>query len=162
MATFSVASFAGNASGNNRGQSFTPNVAGPDGSGSPGSASTVYLQTVSIGYPTSDTTNRQTVIYVYDTLPTLVDLNNNGSGSIYKSISYADDTGTFGANTYSRIFSFANYSIDPTKTYYLLFAANQVLRFKTGNPYSGGSLYSTLLAAVANDAQFKVVMADTI
>ena len=90
------------------------------------------------------------------------DLNNHGAGSIYTSSSYADDTGTFGANTYSRIFNFNNCSIDPTKTYYLLFMANQYMRIKTGNLYSGGSLYSTTLAATANDVQFKVVMADTI
>lgn len=49
MAVFTVASNASSNSSNTRGQSFAPNVAGPDGTGGPGNATTVYLTAVRIG-----------------------------------------------------------------------------------------------------------------
>lgn len=161
MATFNVGSFSSTGGANLRGQSFTPNVAGPDGSGSPGTATTVYVQSASVGFPSSDTTARATTAYLYSSLPSLSNLN-TGTGSLAVSTNYTDEQDLFGTGTFSRTHMFNNIAIDPTLQYFLLFPSNQIMRFATGSPYSGGKAYNTVLVALTTDVQFTVNMADSV
>jgi len=161
MATFTVGSFSSTNSAKKRGQSFAANVAGPDGTGAgPGSANPVYVQSVSVGYPSSSTTGRTGAAYLYSSLPTLSDLN-AGNGCLACSQSTSDEN-LFGANTYSRTFYFSKVSIDPTATYFVLFPCDQSVRYASGtNPYSGGTSYSPILASeTTNDLQFQVSLTD--
>jgi len=161
MATFTVGSFSSTNTAQKRGQSFAANVAGPDGTGSgPGTADPVYVQSASVGYPSSSTTGRAATAYLYSSLPTLTDLN-AGTGALATSIGWSDGN-LFGANTYSRTFAFNAVAIDPTATYFILFPANQNLRYASAtNPYSGGTSYSTVLGSETNnDLQFQVSLTD--
>ncbi len=160
MQAIVVASLATDSSGYVRGESFSPSVAGPDGSGSVGSLQTVYLTSLTIGYATSDTTNRASTLYIYDTLPSLSNLNSH-SGALYSSDS-TDDGSAFGTGTFTRTFDFNYIGLDPSKTYFFLFATNQNVTLQTGNPYSGGAMESTLLVATNKDLQFQVNMQDSL
>jgi hypothetical protein len=160
MSAFTVGSFSANTNANKRGQSFTANVAGNDGTGSSGGANPVYVQSASVGYSTSNTTGRAGTAYLYSSLPTLTDLNNSGTGALAASTGHSDGN-VFGTGTFSRTFTFDAVSIDPTAVYYVLFATNQNLRFDTNAPYSGGDLYNTSLGADSSDAQFQVALTTT-
>ena len=103
------------------------NVAGSDGTGSPGSANPVYVQSASVGYPTSSTSGRAGTAYLYDAVPLLADLNNGGTGALAASTGTSDGS-LFGTGTHSRTFTFDGVAIDPTKVYYILFATNQNLQ----------------------------------
>lgn len=162
MATFSVGSFGSSGSTSFRGESFTPNVAGPDGVGGPGSATTVYLQSASVGYTSSSTAGRAAIAYLYAAVPTLANLNNNGMGSIAQSTTTTDEADLLGTGSYSRTFTFSSIALDPANQYYILFSSNQTLRYATGNPYTGGKAYNTVLAGTTNDVQFSIGMADTV
>ncbi|MEI8195473.1 MAG: hypothetical protein WCI73_06155 [Phycisphaerae bacterium] len=153
MATFTVASLAFDNAGSYRGQGITPNVAGPDGTGSPGSATSVNLTDFTLGYGTSSTSGRAGVAYLYDTLPTLSNLN-SGIGAIATSSSTTDGN-DFGAGSYTRKFHFSgNLSLDPTKVYYVLFPSNQSARYKNPAVYTGGDAYSSTLADTGRNLQF--------
>ncbi len=161
MTTFSVGSFAASGTNSCYGQSFTPNVPGPNGVGSPGAATSVSLASVSIGYPSSSTTGRATTAYIYTSIPSSSDLS-TGTGSLATSdVATTDGSGMFGSSTYSRTFTFTGVPLDPTVTYFVLFPSTQSVRLKTGNPYSGGGLVNTALAVTNNDAQFDVQMSYT-
>lgn len=155
MATFTVASLAyDNQNLTHRGQAFTPNVAGPDGTGSPGSATEVFLNDFILGYRAATTTDRAETAYLYDTLPALADLN-SGIGAIDVSSSYTDGN-VFGTDTYTRTFNFSNpVTLDPTKVYYVLFASNQTARYKNTVVYAGGAAYNNYLLDDSKTLQFK-------
>jgi hypothetical protein len=158
MSTFTVASFSANANNKSRGQSFVANAAGPNGTGGPGTANPVFVQSASVGYPTANTLGRASAAYLYDTVPTKTDLN-AGTGALFVSTSHTDEN-LFGTGTYSRTFVFGGASIDPTKTYYLLFPSDQNLRYDNTDPYPSGSFYDTSLQAANFTAQFQVSLTD--
>jgi hypothetical protein len=162
MSTITVGSFAFTGTFTSRGQSFTPNVSGPDGAGSVGDDQNVNLDLVTFGYPNATTVNRAGFCYLYDYVPTLADLNNDGTGSLAASTGSSDEStgAVFGANTFSRTWTFEKYQLDPTKKYYLFLGISNSLRGKSGNPYSGGDEYNGTLTAQTNDLQFQVTMDD--
>jgi len=154
MSTFTVAMTSWDASTlTSRGQSITPNVSGPDGNGSPGNATVVYLDSVTLAYRDSNV-SRESLAYLYDTVPSLAQLA-NGTYAIDYSTSYSDGS-AFGAGTYTRTFTFGNNpNLDPTKTYYILFPDNQYLMYTTTSQYSGGKRYTNLMqASTTMDLQF--------
>ena len=152
MADFTVASTTQDSSATHRGQSLAPNIAGPNGSGGPGTANPVYLEYFNVGYPNGSLTGRAAVCYVYDTLPTLANLN-AGTGAIATSTGTSDGN-DFGSGSFTRNFIFGGDSLDPTKTYFILFPADQLLCHKT-NPYSGGVAYTNRLMSTSYDLQFE-------
>lgn len=162
MSTITVGSFAFSGSLTSRGQSFTPSVSGPDGTGSTSGLSSVNFNQVSYGYPNATTTNRAAYCYLYDYVPTLADLNNSGTGALAASRGSCDESAgdIFGANTFSRTWTFNPYELDPAKKYYLFLGISNALRGKSGNPYSGGDEYSGTMIAQTNDLQFQVQMDD--
>jgi hypothetical protein len=155
---FSVGSFASNGSMDVYGQSFQPNVAGPDGVGSPGSATSVSLQSIVVGYASSITSVRAIDCYVYSA--PLTDEGDIGTGTnlVAESFSYSDGS-AFGAGSFSRQFNFREGLLDPTQTYYFYFDSSQYLRVKSSSPYSGGSLTDDTLTVLSSyDIQFQVNM----
>jgi hypothetical protein len=156
MSTFTVGSFSANQATKSHGQSFVANVAGPNGTGGPGTANPVYVQSASVGYPTANTTGRTTVAYLYDTIPSVTNLS-TGVGALYSSTSHTDEN-LFGG--FSRTFVFPNCAIDPTKTYYLLLPSVQTVRNDNTKPYTGGSFYDSALSAVNFTVQFQISLTD--
>ncbi len=156
--SFSVGSFASNGSMDVYGQSFKPNVAGPDGVGSPGTATSVSLQSIVVGYASSITSVRATDCYVYSAA--LTDENEIGTETnlVAMSSSYTDGS-AFGTGSYTRQFNFSEGLLDPTQTYYFYFDCSQYLRVKSSSPYSGGSLTDDTFTVLSSyDIQFQVTM----
>lgn len=153
MANFTVAMTSTDSTTTARGQSFTPNVPGPNGSGGPGSATEVYLSTFTVGYD-SDTSSRQEIAYLYDYVPTTAQLS-AGVNALLTCSGYTDGS-DFGSGSYTRTFTFTHTNVlDPTKTYYLLFPGNQNLQYTTTSQYSGGKRYNSLISPQSgSDLQF--------
>jgi len=150
MTTFSIGSFGATGTNNVRGQAFQANVAGPNGSGSPGQASQVKVKTLSIGYFSSSTSGRTMKLYIYssplgspDDIGQSTDLvaeSNTGA--------YMDGAGLFGTGTYSRQFTAFTQptAMSASDTYYVYFDRDQSARVNANNPYPGGNCYDLDLA----------------
>lgn len=156
MADFIVAMTSdGSSSALSQGQALTPNVAGPNGSGSPGSATAVNLISFTVAFGDSDTDLWPLRAYLYDTLPTVGQLNNDGLYALRYSTSYVDGS-AFGTGTYTRTYTFGEpINIDPTQLHYVLLSSSAYMMYATTSLYSGGKRYNQLLAAQTNsDLQF--------
>jgi hypothetical protein len=161
MSTFTVASFSYDGVSDLGGQSFTPNVPGPNGSGSPGAATQVFIRKISLGYPSANTSGRAQKLYVYSvelTDPAQIGQNDylvaesSDNGTL-------DGTNLFGTGTYQRTFNFNAGALVPSSKYYFYFDVDQHLRMKGSAPYAGGNAQDDELNALTNSsAQFQVEM----
>jgi hypothetical protein len=135
------------------GQSLTPNVAGPSGTGGPGTANPVYLQSLIVGYPDSDTDNRAASCFVYSA--PLDDPDKIGSPTNLVATSNSTSDGSaFGSNSHTRTFNFLGSALNPAGKYYAYFSAVQTASCTPGSPYSGGQLYDDDMGATADCMQF--------
>ena len=158
MSTFSVASLATGGSYLFGGLSCTPSVAGPDGSGSPGSATSVNLNSVTLGYPSSDVSIRPQTCYVYSVQITDPD-DVGGSTNLVATSSSFSDGSDFGTNSHTRRWAFNSGSLNPSNTYFVYFDNTPGTNVKSGSPYSGGDAYDDALEVLPGlSAQFKIVM----
>ena len=139
------------------GESFAPNVAGPDGTGGPGSASSVSLETITVGYPSSDVAGRSDDCLIYSVV--LDDQSEVGQNAslVGKSGSFTDGS-DFGANSNSRTYTFANVTLDPSKTYYFYFDIDQYLNYEDPSSYSGGHAWDADFFNCPGNLQFQVTM----
>jgi hypothetical protein len=158
MADFTVGNFSSDSSGPGRGQSFTPNVAG-DGTGSPGGATTVYVEQVDIEYVGSNITHRANTAYIYDHVPTSSQLS-SGTGALDTSTGYSDGS-AFGTGSYSRSYAFNRTALTPSTKYYVFFPAAVTIAYTDSDVYSGGDMYSATLSVDTYDVQFRVTMANS-
>ena len=158
MSDFSVANLTTTDSIYATCQSFTPNVPGPDGSGSPGTASTVTPINIIFGYPDSNITYRARAVYVYSApLADPSDIT-NPTNFVVKSNGCFDGS-DLGSGSNTRGFSFPNGThLVPSTTYYVYFDYAQSLCNAGSDVYSGGTLYDTDGEDLEDDAQFKVNM----
>jgi hypothetical protein len=161
MATFTVASYSFDGVNDLGGQSFTPNVPGPDGSGDPGSATQVFIRRISLGYPSANTSLRTGKVYIYSV--ELSDAEQIGQSDylVAESLinSVVDGTNLFGTGTYQRTFNFNAGIFVPGNKYFIYFEVDQHLRVKSATPYSGGNAQDDQLSDLpAIDAQFQVEM----
>jgi hypothetical protein len=143
------------------GQSFVPNLAGPNGSGSPGSATSVNLGSITIGFPSASIEIRPTQCFVYSEM--LDDQSEVGQaeGRVGVSTGTDDSWTPFGSGTYARTYNFSNpTTLDPTMTYYIYFAAcdEQKVTYVMPNPYNGGTAWDTDFDTGPWSLQFQVAM----
>ena len=160
MAIFTVGTYGYDGVDDLGGQSFTPNVPG-DGSGSPGSATQVFVHTFSLGYPSASTTHRARTIYIYSIK--LTDPDQIGQTeylvAVSSSGSFDDGTGLFGSGTYQRTFCFSSGALVPGSKYYAYFDIDQVLRVNSNSSYTGGNAQDADLNDLPGEcAQFQVEM----
>lgn len=157
MSDFVVASTAFSTQDEVYGQSFKPNVPGPNGSGSPGAAKKVMINDIIIGFSEADVRDGD-YLYIYDHIPLISQLQ-TGQYAIATSDTYVDGQ-EFGTGSYTRKFTFTGaWGLDPNTTYYFLFPV--VVWPNCNNPqsYSGGTAYSDLLMPLTNsDLQFKILL----
>lgn len=161
MSTFTIGVFAYDGFKDLGGQSFTPNVPGPNGTGGgPGSASQVFIRSVNLGYPNANTSGRATSVLIYSV--ELTDPTQIGQSDYQVAVSSTenppvDGSGLFGSGTYSRKFTFDAGALLPGTKYYLYFDTDQVLRFKGSTPYAGGNAEDDSLADLTDaSAQFQI------
>jgi hypothetical protein len=139
------------------GQSFTPNVAGPGGSGNPGSATHVQLSSVVLGYLDSDTSERAATCYVYSVELTEEDQISSPANLVATSQSTSDGV-AFGSGTYSRTYNFSEQFLSVSSRYYVYFSSAQNSNANNTGPYTGGQLYDSDMLATTETAQFLVNM----
>lgn len=109
------------------GQAFTASVAGPQGTGSSGAGSTVYLQSFQFNYAD---TNYASTLRIYSSLPALTAdiVSGGGAGLVGSSLSQSSGT-----------YTFSNLALDRTTQYYaLLTAAGTIRGTVLSDPYAGG------------------------
>jgi hypothetical protein len=126
-----------------RGQSFTPNQLGADGSGTLPSRGRAFLRSFTFAYQ-SEIDRTATVLYIHDRIPDLVDLNNGAGDVLLQSVGYLDSIGIDPRfNFPSRTFIFeSSSSLVLSEGYSALFSEGQAIRISSdNNPYSGGSRY---------------------
>ena len=159
MADFTVGVFAYDGFRDLGGQSFTPNVPGPNGTGTPGTATQVFLRSISLGYPNSNTALRTGKIFVY--AQELTDPDQIGQLDYLVGQSgtqVIDGTDLFGSGTYYRKFSITA-GLVPSSKYFIYFEDYQSLRYKGSSPYSGGYAQDDSLVDLPTvSAQFQVEM----
>ncbi len=125
-----------------RGQSFTPNVLGPDGSGTAPTSGTADLQsmTFALNNPSDRTA---TTLYLFNALPTVAQAD-TGTGALFASTGFSDSTGVdprFGYAT--RTFTFTGASLDVSTRYFAVLNQDQNLRSGSPGLYTGGgSIYN--------------------
>jgi hypothetical protein len=158
MSTVVVASTATSASADYTGQSFTPNVPGPNGTGSIGSATSATLSSITFGYPTSDTDDRAVTAYVHsEALDDPSDVKNLAT-LVSTSTGTSDANGTFGSGTYSRTFTFPGDTLQVSQKYYIYFAQDQIVCDQPDTPYSGGDALDIYGDPTDECLQFSVSM----
>ena len=159
MSTFTVGQSSYNRSQMVRGQSFNPNVPG-NGSGSPGSATQVFLDQIILSYPNGNTSIRAGNAYVYSVQLDDVAKIGEPENLVAQSNSTEDETGYFGTGTYTRTYNFPNSSaLSPSATYYVYFDDDQQLRLRNGTPYSGGTAFDDVVEPITGDSfQFMIAM----
>ncbi|HUO10093.1 MAG TPA: hypothetical protein VM008_17435 [Phycisphaerae bacterium] len=139
------------------GFSFTPNVAGPNGSGSPGSASSVSLVSIVVGCPTLPAAQEANTCYIYSV--ELEDPSDIGSSGNLVGQSTSMSTGhALGSTSYSTTYSFSGISLDPTKQYFAYFSADKNTFVDSSSPYTGGTAYDVFLEDDDASPQFQVNM----
>lgn len=158
---FSVANYTGTTdwhSGKNRGQSFTPDVLGADGSGTSGTFDSVFLKSITFRWADSSTF-RPAVCYIYDTSGwnTLVQDPSGlltGQGHLYSSSALQGDT-----------YLFDNVVLNRTSKYFALLPASSELVYdpQFTYPYEGGSrlFLDGSLRETATDLHFEVQLSHT-
>jgi len=157
MAAFSVGSFSADVVDWLRGLSFTPNVAGPNGSGSPGTASSVSLISVIVGCPTKAAAEQADTCFIYSV--ELESVSDIGSSQNCVGQSTSATVGSvFGSGGYSTTYAFSNVSLDPTKQYFAYFDANKNTYVDSSSPYTGGTAYDVFMEDDGTSPQFQVNM----
>jgi hypothetical protein len=154
---FSVGSYTSSSSLAIGGQSFTPSIAGADGQGSLGSATSSHLESISIGYAAADTTNRSAQCWVYSVMLTDQSQVGQAENLVAASVSFLDGS-AFGSGSCSRTYAFSDATLNVNQTYYVYFQCDQYLRCQNPAPYSGGSAWDADFTAVPYDIQFQVKM----
>jgi hypothetical protein len=155
---FSVANFSSWFSEDACGQSFTPNQAGPDGTGAP-STPTATIREICFGYRNYDESARSKTCYVYD--QPLSDPSQIGQKENRVAVTndYIDGSAC-GPGSYTRTFYFMGGILSITKCYYVYLQGPQPLRLNDGD-YGGGSMidYHCGLDSEVT-TQFKITMED--
>ena len=157
--SFSVGSFDSQDVSISYGQGITPNVPGPNGSGTCPTSGTVSVQSVIIGFLTGDTSDRADTCYIYS-----IELDDpseigQSTGLVATSTGSTDSSGTtvFGNNTYIRTYSFSSNSLSPSTQYYVYYSAPQEVAYWDAGIYSGGNFYDDWLDSYSNmTSQFQV------
>jgi hypothetical protein len=139
------------------GQSFTPNVAGPGGSGSPGTSTESQLVSLVLGYLSSDPDQRAETCFLYSASLASEDDIGSPTNLVATSLSTADGA-AFGAGSYSRTFGFNNESLSVSQKYYAYFSASQNANVNNTGPYAGGNMYDADMLPTTESAQFLVNM----
>lgn len=161
-----VAQTSSSNNGSIRGQSFTPNNIGPNGSGIPPGSGTVLLNSVTFGYE-SGGSRSATSLYIYraDSLPTSAELS-SGTNALFSSInSFTNSVGNdpaFGLPT--RTFNFTGALLDVNTTYVALTPIDQSIRISVSSPssYAGGDMFfSSNQANNLADAAFRADLTAT-
>ena len=137
MANISVASLDFVGSTSMYGQSFTPNVVGPDGVGSVGSATQVALNQITLGYPTPLMSGNSGNMYVFDSPIQDPDDSCSPLGATAVSSSCTDGS-AFGTDSYTRTFSFSNETLQVGHTYYFYLPGADDVQYTSPAAYSGG------------------------
>lgn len=157
MSNFVVGSVAVNRTENAYGQSFTANVPGPSGSGSPGTATSVQLVTFALGFPTATTTGRPQTAYLHNAA--LADPNDIGNGPTFlKASTGTSDGSAFGGSSHTRTYTFAITGLLPSHTYYVYFETDDggapSVSSHDQAPYSGGCMIDDGMDATTECTQF--------
>ena len=157
MSNFSCASNSTNENSWLRGLSYTPNVQGPNGSGSPGSATTVKLVSVTVGCPTLAAAGEAPTCYVYSA--PLDDPTDIGTPTNLVATSTSKTIGSaFGSGTHSTTYAFSNQLLAVSAVYYVYVSADKSVCVDNGNPYTGGTAYDIYLDDDGTSAQFIIQM----
>jgi hypothetical protein len=139
------------------GQSFTPDVPGPSGSGSCGTASAVSLKSVVLGYPTANTSERSGSCYVYSApLANAEDIGTEANLVAMTQVTV--DGSDLGSNSHTRTFTFNSESLSASSKYYVYFPDLQMVFAADNSPYAGGALYDEDMSPTSQCAQFLVNM----
>lgn len=157
MSNFSVGSVTRNHSAPMLGQSFTPNVAGPGGSGSPGTAAYAQLASLVLGYLSSDPTDRAETCYLYSVALESDDQIGLPANLVATSHNTADGA-AFGSGSYTRTFNFSGQWLSVTSKVYAYFSSSQNSNANNTGPYSGGQMYDADMLPTTESAQFLVNM----
>ena len=157
MGAFSVGSFSMDENDWLRGFSFTPNVSGPDGSGSPGSATSAAMISAIVGCPSQTAAEQATKCYVYSQMLTSTDEIGSPTGLVGMSSSMSVGQ-VFGSGGYSSTYQFTDMPLDPTQVYYAYFSDNTNVSVDTNAPYTGGTDYDIFMDDDGTSPQFQVNM----
>lgn len=112
-----------------QGQSFTPSIAGNDGSGTPTARpdGSVLLTRFTIDFPGNLTPLPPSALYIYPSAPTITQVNDNGQGSL-------------GVGTYTGrgVYAFHNLQLSFSSKYFAILPQSVSVFDGSGNPYPGG------------------------
>jgi hypothetical protein len=126
-----------------RGQSLIPSNQGPDGTGTPGSAS-LKLTSFRIGYAGYGAARRAHQCFLYSYALTNPSQIGQSDGLLASSVGFTDEEGTLGADSFVRKFNFAPDGA-PTLVvnlqYFVYFSAPQLAGVAVGGVYTGGVVY---------------------
>lgn len=158
MAAFSVGSNTTDSVTWIRGLSFTPNVAGPSGTGSPGSATSVALNSLTLGCPSRAAADGAATCYIYS-----IELESPGdigsaTGLVGQS-SCMTVGSAFGTSSFSSAYIFSNLSLNPSSQYFAYFSDDKEADVDSSCPYTGGSTYDEFMEYGGESPQFLVNMA---
>lgn len=159
MSNFSVGSLAQSALDQFTGQSFVANAAGPSGTGSPGTSTSMTVNSISVGFPSTDTNHRPAVCYLYSA--PLDDYDDVGtSTNLIAQSSGVFDSQAFGSGSYTRTYQFGLRAegLSVSTTYYAYFGTPGYGYVDTPNGYPAGTAYDGDGDSVDESLQFLVQM----
>jgi len=157
MGAFSVGSFSTDGDDWLLGFSFTPNVAGPNGTGSPGTATSVTVSTVIVGCPTHAAAETAPDCYIYSIELESSDDIGSSDGLVGQNNSMSVGN-AFGSGSYSTSYGFPGISLDPTKQYFAYFSVKKNTCIDSTRPYTGGTAYDEFMGDDGTSPQFQVNM----
>lgn len=112
-----------------QGQSFTPSIAGNDGSGTPMARpdGSIFLTRLTMDFPSKLTPIPPSTLYIYRFAPIIAQVNNNGEGSI-------------GVGTYAGggAYAFNNLKLSFSSKYFAILPTSVSILDGYGNSYPGG------------------------
>jgi len=154
MSTFSVGSTNWSTVLAYQGQSFKPNVAGPNGSGTPGSATQAALNSIVFGFDSADPLPSKCFIYSQP----LDDPSQAGTDTTYLlgSSTSTQSGSEFGTGSTTCRFNFSGISLQVGSPYYAYFPEDHALRTQTPRCYSGGYLLDDVGSLINGTLQFMV------
>ena len=153
MTTFNVANTTAGQSDLLIGQTFAPSVPGPNGSGAPPTgASTVFLISITLSFPSDAVRQAAEVCSVYASPP------GENDAPITESDGHTDGS-EFGTGSFTRTYQFPSTAgLSTTGTYYLWLDEGRFLRYDDTQVYSAGPMYDQYGDAMTGTLQFRVTM----
>src|SRR3982751_2510303 len=115
MSNFICASNSANTARQLYGFSFSPGTAGPNGSGSPGAATTVYLTSVIVGCGTQAQQGQGPFCYVHSA-PVDDESEIDSGPTLVGQSAHSTNSSAFGNNSYSSTYSFSSLPLSPSAT----------------------------------------------